>query len=171
VNVIFEKSPGMERVYYHHYKIVNIENTDKQIKGLEFVFIELPKYKSLNIKEHDYFDLWLRYLTEINESIASIPPEFLGNQEINEAVKYVEESALSEKELDAYERVRDAVKVKRTLISSAERKGREEGREEGRAEGKAEGKAEVAKNLKAVGMSLSQISQATGLPPEEIEKL
>ena len=39
VNDIFEREPKMEQVYYHHYKIVNIEHTEKQIKGLEFVFI------------------------------------------------------------------------------------------------------------------------------------
>ena len=44
VNDKFEKSPEMKDEYYHHYKIVNIKDTEKQIKGLEFVFIELPKF-------------------------------------------------------------------------------------------------------------------------------
>ena len=30
--------------YYHHYKIVNIEQPQQTLKGLEFVFIELPKF-------------------------------------------------------------------------------------------------------------------------------
>ncbi|MDR2577848.1 MAG: hypothetical protein LBC70_03420 [Chitinispirillales bacterium] len=34
----------MEEVYYHHYKIVNIEHTEKQIKGLEFIFEERKVY-------------------------------------------------------------------------------------------------------------------------------
>lgn len=29
--------------FYHHYQIVNVGNPQEQLKGLEFVFIELPK--------------------------------------------------------------------------------------------------------------------------------
>ena len=45
VNETFEKEPEMANEYFHHYKIVNIKDTNKQIKGLEFFFLELPKYK------------------------------------------------------------------------------------------------------------------------------
>ena len=45
------------------------------------------------------------------------------------------------------------------------------GMAEGRAEGKAEGKAEVARNLKSIGIPIDQITMATGLSKEEIEKL
>jgi hypothetical protein len=51
VNGTFEKSPEMEHEYYHHYKIVNIKDTKKQIEGLEFVFLELPKFKPQNRAE------------------------------------------------------------------------------------------------------------------------
>jgi hypothetical protein len=34
-NEIFEESPEMKNVYYHRYKIVNIENTDKRIKDFQ----------------------------------------------------------------------------------------------------------------------------------------
>ena len=171
VNAIFEESEEMKDVYYHQYKIVNIENTEKQIKGLEFVFIELPKFKPVSQKEQDYFDLWLRFLTEINENIAIIPPDLLGKQEINEAVKYVEEGSLSKEELEVYDKVRDAVKAKKTLISSAERKGKAEGLAEGEARGEAKGKAEIAKKMKQRGMSDKETSEITGLTIEEIEKL
>ena len=57
--------------------------------------------------------------------------------------------------------------------------GREEGREEGRAEGLAEGLAEgenkaniaTAQRLLAMGLSTEQVSAATQLPLEHIEKL
>ena len=61
--------------------------------------------------------------------------------------------------------------------------GREEGRVEGRAEGLAEGLAEgrekglaegllqVAKSMKQMGLPIETITQATGLPAEEIRKL
>ena len=59
--------------------------------------------------------------------------------------------------------------------AEGEAKGRAEGRVEGRAEGeakgRAEGRAEAARNLLRMGLELSQISEATGLSPEEIEAL
>jgi predicted transposase/invertase (TIGR01784 family) len=163
VNDIFEESPEMANVYYHYYKIVNIENTEKQIKGLEFVFVELPKYKPCSKQEQDYFDLWLRFLTEINEKTGNVPEDFLNNKEIMEAVKYVEESSLTKEELDIYDRVWDAVKVRRTLISGAIRrgeargearglaKGRKEGIKEGEARGEARGRKEGMKEGEAKG--------------------
>jgi len=159
VNDIFEESDEMKGVYYHQYKIVNIENTEKQIKGLEFVFIELPKFKLVSQKEQDYFNLWLRYFTEINESIESVSSDLLKNKEICEAVKCLEEGSLSKEELNVYDRVRDAVKVKRTLIRGAIRRG------------EAKGKAEVAQKMKQKGMSNENIAEITGLTIEEIEKL
>lgn len=44
----FEKGEGN---FYHHYKIVNLLDTGKQLKGLEFVFVELPKFKPQKIAE------------------------------------------------------------------------------------------------------------------------
>lgn len=55
------------------------------------------------------------------------------------------------------------------------RKGLAEGLEKGLAEGKTEGKAEglqeTARRLKTMGMTNEFIAQATGLSPEEINKL
>ena len=60
-----------------------------------------------------------------------------------------------------------------------EKKGIAKGRAEGRAEGLAEGRAEgelsnglkVARNLLAMGMSWSQIIQATGLTEDQLKQL
>jgi predicted transposase/invertase (TIGR01784 family) len=87
LNDTFEKSPEMRDEYYHHYKIVNIKNSEKQIKGLEFVFIELPKFKPQNRAEKRLHELWLRFLTEINETTGEAPKELLENNDTHEAVK------------------------------------------------------------------------------------
>ena len=47
----------------------------------------------------------------------------------------------------------------------------EQGLEQGREQGLEQGKQEVAKNLKAMGLSSDNIMKATGLSIEEIEKL
>ena len=50
-------------------------------------------------------------------------------------------------------------------------KGEAKGRAEGRAEGEAKGRVETARNLLRMGLEVSQISEATGLSPDEIEAL
>ena len=72
----------------------------------------------------------------------------------------------------------ESVKVYRDLfgvMSTAERKGVEKGLEQGRAEGRAEGRVEekkdIARKMKAMGVDINVISQATGLTAEDIENL
>ena len=60
-------------------------------------------------------------------------------------------------------------------IAKGMAKGRAEGRAEGRVEGRAEGELSkgltIARNLLSMGMSWSQIMQATGLTEEELKPL
>ena len=59
-----------------------------------------------------------------------------------------------------------------SAVSSAELRGKEIGKAEGKAEGRAEGKkiqaAETAEALLDMGLSLQQITKATGLTEAEI---
>jgi predicted transposase/invertase (TIGR01784 family) len=143
----FEKSPEMANEYYHHYKIVNIAHTDRRIKGLEFIFIELQKFKSENRAAQKLHELWLRFLTEINENTQEVPQELLAQTETQEAIHYMEIGAFTDAELAAYDRERDEVMSSRTLLSAAKREGLEEGEEIGIAKGIAKG---LAKGL-AIG--------------------
>jgi len=121
--------------YYHNYKIVNVNNLEKRIDGLEFVFIELPKFKSKSITERKLAVLWLRFLTEINESTSVVPPELYEEALTKEALQYLENSSYTKEQLIQYEKYWDTVRTERSAYMDAEEKGREEGREEGRAEG------------------------------------
>ena len=67
--------------------------------------------------------------------------------------------------------IRDRARGEARGRAEGEAKGRAEGRAEGEAKGRAEGRAEAARNLLRMGLELSQISEATGLSPEEIEAL
>jgi len=187
VNDTFENSPEMRDEYYHHYKIVNIKDTGKQIKGLEFIFIELPKFKPQNRAEKKLQELWLRFLTEINEATKEAPKELLENDYTREAVSYMEVGAYTKEQLITYDKFRDAIMTERSLMSDAQRKGEAIGKAEGevigRAEGEAIGRAEgeaigEVKGLKKVilnscqaGLPVETISTITGLTPEEIQKI
>ena len=64
----------------------------------------------------------------------------------------------------------EALKKYRDTISVFEGV-RMEGRMEGRVEGSLEEKIAIARNLKSMGMSISDISKATSLQEEEIKAL
>lgn len=176
VNDIFE--PDLKE-YYHYYRMVHVEHTERVIDGLQLVFVELPKFTPHTYSQKRMHVLWLRYLTEINEKTREIPQELLDSPEIKKAVTVLEESAFTPAQLLGYEKFWDIISVERTLMSSSERKGIEKGRVQGRAEGRAEGEKIgiekgihlVASNLKKQGIPLEVIAQSTGLSTEEIEKL
>ena len=67
----------------------------------------------------------------------------------------------------SYKAMRDAETNDETIRRAALAKGRAEGR----AEGEAKGRVETARNLLRMGLEVSQISEATGLSPDEIEVL
>ena len=167
VNDIFE--PDMEP-YYHYYRMVHYERTDKVIDGLHLIFIELPKFKPHNYSEKKMQVLWLRFLTEISEQTRDVPQELLDNPEVSKALTEVEESAFTEAELEGYDKFWDTIRVECTLVNSALRRYKE-GMAEGEAKGMAKGKAEVAHNLKQMGLPVKAIAQASGLTPEALEAL
>ena len=86
-----------------------------------------------------------------------------GIEEIEEA----EIATFTPEELREYE---DSLKAYRDIKNSIDT-ARREGRVEGREEGRVEEKIAIARNLKSMGMSISDISKATGLQEEEIKAL
>lgn len=132
-----EESPD----YYHHYKIINVQKPHREIKGLQFVFIELAKFKPNNLAQRKLQILWLRFMSEINEETRGVDPELLAVPEIREAVELAEASAYTPSELAAYDTYWDTVSTEKTLLSERYKKGIAEGTAKGRAEGKVEGQA------------------------------
>jgi predicted transposase/invertase (TIGR01784 family) len=150
INDIFDKKTDN---YYHHYKTVNCKNNSETIKGLEFVMIELPKFKPASVTEKKITVLWLRFLKEI-EGNKYIEPasELLKNKYIRQAIAICEEGAYTEAELYAYERHWDAVSIEKSLLTGRE-KGKKEGLAEGLEKGLAEGLAEGMEKGRIEGLT------------------
>ena len=173
--------------YYHFYDIVQDDLTERIIDNFHLVFVELPKFTPHTMNEKKMQVLWLRYLTEIDGYMETVPQELLDNPEINKAMEVVEESAFSPEQLLGYDKFWDIIRTETTLYNSGVRQGREEGeaiglekgREEGRAEGREEGRAEgraetvmaIARRMKSKGSSFADIQELTGLSEEEIRGL
>ena len=167
VNDSFEKSKEMENEYFHHYKIVNIKHSEKQIKGLEFIFVELPKFKPKNRAEKKLHQLWLRFLTEINEETTEIPEDMMKNELIREAIGYMERSAYTKEELDAYQQWKIDAMTATAMIENA----RAEGKTEGKAEGEAKKANSIALKLLKKGMSIEEVIEMTEMSVGEINDL
>ena len=103
--------------------------------------------------------LWLRYLTEIDGYMETVPQELLDIPEINKAMEVVEESAYTPEQLLGYDKFWDIIRTENTLYSSGVRQGR------------AEGIRQTALNLKSMGLGIADIQKATGLSEEEIRDL
>ena len=163
VDAVFE--PDIPE-FYHYYRMVHEEHTEKVIDGLNLVFVELPKFKPQTISEKRMQVLWLRFLTEIGEDTKDVPEELMENPDVKRAVEIVEESAYNDEELAAYDKFWDAIRVEQAFVDEAEiRYGM------GIEKGKTEGIIETARKMKELGTDMTFISQVTGLTAREIELL
>ena len=172
VNDIFE--PQLPE-YYHYFKLVHEEHTEKVIDGLHLVFVELPKFTPHSMSEKKMQVLWLRYLTEIKDGTEKIPQELLDNAETGKAISVLETSSYNDAQLASYDKFWDTISIEKTLYNSGERKGREEGLIEGEAvgmeKGRAEEKRKIASGMKQAGIPLETIAVITGLPLEEVKSI
>jgi predicted transposase/invertase (TIGR01784 family) len=185
INSIFDhKTPE----FYHHYQTVNRKNTDEVIRGLEFVLVELPKFRPEKWVDRKMAVLWLRFLKEVDDGNHHVPEELLTNADISKALDLCERGAFTDVELDAYDRYWDAVSVEKSLLNESYTEGWAEGRTEGEAigmkkgrtegeaigleKGRAEGSAaelrKVVLNGQRSGLSIEQIQAITGLSKDEI---
>ena len=90
---------------------------------------------------------------------------------------------MEEKELQEYEDILKHYRDLRNSLYTAEEKGHAQGHTEGRAQGHTEGLAQgraeginegimlISKNLKTMGLSVADITKATGLSEDDIAKL
>jgi len=116
--------------------MINVQQPERTIDGLQLVFIELPKFRAETV-EPRLRRAWLRFLTttgdaytpeEVTELHDGRPPEA---PEIGDALDLARESGFSLGELEAHDRYWDAVRVERPLMSGKYAEGLEKGLEKG----------------------------------------
>ncbi len=122
VNDIFLTEKEFQNKYYHHYRLAHRDIPDEIIKGIELIFIELPKFKAQNFTEKKLSTLWLRFLTEINESTKEAPNDLVSESEIKEAIEQLQVSAFTKAELAYYDKYWDSIRVEKTILDDAQKK-------------------------------------------------
>jgi predicted transposase/invertase (TIGR01784 family) len=144
--------------WYHHYKTINVKQTEKHLEGLELIFVELPKFKSTTHWEKKLGILWLRFLNEIS-SMTEIPSEFSAIPELCEAIELTQESSYTRGELEAYDQYWDAVSTEKTIKVDA------------RAEGEQIGIEKIALKMIDKNKEDDEILEITGLTREALNAL
>ena len=172
VNEVFQKDVDD---YYHYYHFVHDKYTNKVIDGLHLIFVELPKFKPQTFSEKKMQALWLRFLTEINETTREVPTELLENEEVKEALEIVEVAAFTDAEMRAYNKFWDNISVQRTLENALKREAEKAKAETQQAKAETQQAKEklvqIVRNLKDLNMDIAQITAITGLTAEEIKAL
>jgi predicted transposase/invertase (TIGR01784 family) len=154
--------------FYHHYRIVNDKNTDEVIEGLEFVMVELPKFRAETWSDRRMAVLWLRFLNEVKEHLLVVPDELKENEDIRRALDMCEEGAFTEAELAAYDKYWDIIRTENSMLAVSRIEGKAEGLAEGEAKGREESLINVVLNGRSKGFSTEQIQAITGLDNERI---
>ena len=175
----YEKDDG----YIQEFYITNKKHTDDIRTNLALIFVELPKFKPDNKGDKKMKELWMKFLTQIDEHTYDVDNELLQNPDTNQALQIVEESAYTEAELAAYQKYWLDISTEKSAILGAEKRGleagieqgRKQGRTEGLAEGRTEGRTnairEVILNAKQMGMTTEQIAQLTKLQTDDVETI
>ncbi|MDR2087212.1 MAG: Rpn family recombination-promoting nuclease/putative transposase, partial [Dysgonamonadaceae bacterium] len=137
--------------------------TEEVIEGLEFVLVELPKFKPEEWTDRRMAVLWLRFLKEVEERRNDVSEDLKANADISRALEMCEVGAFTEAELAAYDKYWDIIRTENALLAESKAAGIAEGRAEGLAEGEAKSLITVVRNCKSNGISLEQIRMITGL--------
>jgi predicted transposase/invertase (TIGR01784 family) len=131
--------------------------------ALEMHYIEVVKWRKL--KDKDYTNALHRWMAYFDEKS---PPELIEEvAKMDMAIQTVQNKL--EKVRNDPDFAHAYNMYEETLIDY--KFGMQGARQDGKREGKLEGKLEVASEMKKCGVPIAQITQYTGLPPDEIAKL
>ena len=115
------------------------------------------------------FDRWI-YVLKNMETIKRLPWA-AQNSVFQKLAEIADVSSLTKEERLYYDVALRKYRDTLCVLESAEQRGLKRGLAKGREEGRAEERIEIARNMKADGMSIELIQKYSGLSPEEIAKL
>ena len=154
--------------FRRRFRLCDTETGETLCEDLTLLYLEIPKYAKSRVPR-SRLEYWLLYLAGMEAK--KMPEAMVKDPMIGQALDLEKLFLQNQMErynyLLSYKAMRDAETNDETIRRAA----LAEGRAEGEAKGRAEGRAEAARNLLRMGLELSQISEATGLSPEEIEAL
>ena len=173
----------------HFVKLCDTATHRVFYEKLDFIYVEIAKFEKTEEELVTLYDKWLYVLK--NLSTLNNRPKALRDKVFDRLFEEAEIARFTPRELREYEDSRKAYRDLKNSLDTAMRQGQEKGHAEGLAEGLAQGREEglvrgreeglvqgreegllqTAKNLKAMGLSDTDIQQATGLSMKAISDL
>jgi predicted transposase/invertase (TIGR01784 family) len=170
----FTSIPEVKK-YHNVFHITEKETGLLYFKDLELHTIELKKFSDSSDEEladivakvKNALDMWLAYLTRNDLLIADNLPKELNDPNLKKAINVLSVMNFTPEEREAYEDHLKWLRIEANTIRNYEQRGEIRGK----AEGRVERNIEIAKKMLSKNHSISDISDLTGLSPEEISKL
>ena len=170
----FTSIPEVKK-YHNVFHITEKETGLLYFKDLELHTIELKKFSDSSDEEladivakvKNALDMWLAFLTRNDLLIADNLPKELNDPNLKKAIYVLSVMNFTPEEREAYEDHLKWLRIEANTIRNYEQRGEIRGK----AEGRVERNIEIAKKMLSKNHSISDISDLTGLSPEEISKL
>lgn len=179
VNIVyFQLGQGSDYVYHgktefrglHTNDLLGLSTSQKERYKVENTFEIYPEFYILKINEFDDIakdglDEWI-YFFKNNE----VKEEFNAKGLDVVQQKLIVDS-MSQEDRNAYNAFWENKRYESSMLNGALSEGITQGKQEGKQEGRREAILEVAKNMLSLGMTLEQITSATGLTQEALKQL
>jgi predicted transposase/invertase (TIGR01784 family) len=161
LDFVFDEDKKDPDKYRYDVMLSDIDTHKVFYNKLKFVYLSMPKFTKDVDSLETHFDKWLYVLKHLKR-LDNIPDKF----RIKIFEKMFAVAEIARLNPDDYRVYVDNLNSYRDLKNSLDY-----AKEEGILEGIEKGKIEVAKQLKAIGIPIEQIANATKLQIEEIRKL
>ena len=153
--------------FHNTYRLKEINTNEELTDTMELHFIEIPKLRKLDDTEEisDMLEAWVFFISSPESEV--VEKLEMSKKEIKEAKSELLRMSVDSKERYMYEKRKESILEKISLIESAEQKGIEKGKKEGENRKT----IEIAKKLIVNGLDDELIKNSTGLSIEEINIL
>lgn len=135
--------------YISRHKIVDIQTGENLISGIEFNFIELPKFNKKETELATIIDQWVYFFK--NAENLEVIPENITDEGLKNAYQDAAKHNWTKAELEAYDYVSMREQDERGRITKVQK--------------------DIARKLLKLGLSVNDIATTTGLATNEILKL
>ncbi len=153
--------------FHNAYRLKEINTNEELTDAMELHFIEIPKLRKLDNSEEisDMLEAWIAFIQSPDSEV--VEKLEMSKKEIKEAKSELLKMSVDSKDRYMYEKRKESILEKVSLIESAEQKGIEKGLREG------ENKKtiEIAQNAINNNLDDNTIQLITGLSVEEIKIL
>ena len=169
LDFVFDEDKDDKEYYHHVVKLMDVNKKEVFYDKLTYIYLEMPKFQKTEAELETMADKWLYALKNLPRLLER--PAALQERIFKKFFDVAEIGNLSKEEYAKYFESEKIYYDNDGAIRTAEAKGRAEGRAEGLAEGERKNALEVAKRMKAKGMSASDIAELTHLSEEDIYAL